>query len=456
MTRVVIIGGGPGGYEAALVARQDGADVIVVEREGLGGSAVLTDVVPSKGLISVGSVLTRFQESVTLGITSTAPATADLAAINERLKKMANTQSRDIGHRLDREGITVIHGTARLLSEHEVEVTVATVREVLEADVILLATGARPRVITSATPDGQRILTWEQLYNLTELPTHLIVVGSGVTGAEFASAYHALGCQVTLVSSRDRVLPGEDSDAATVIENVFIRRGVSVINQARAAAVTNTGDGVEVELADGRTIVGSHCLMAVGSLPNTEELGLAEAGVALDRNGFIEVDRVSRTSARGVYAAGDCTGVLMLASTAAMQGRIAMRHALGGAVTPLDLDTVAANVFTDPEIATVGVTQAQVDAKEVVADCVLLALNTNPRAKMQELHDGFVKLFCVPSTRTVIGGVVVAPNASELIFSITLAVTHKLTVDDVASTFTVYPSLSGSIAEAARRLHTSD
>jgi dihydrolipoamide dehydrogenase len=196
--------------------------------------------------------------------------------------------------------------------------------------------------------------------------------------------------------------------------------------------------------------------MAVGSLPNTEELGLAEAGVALDRNGFIEVDRVSRTSARGVYAAGDCTGVLMLASTAAMQGRIAMRHALGGAVTPLDLDTVAANVFTDPEIATVGVTQAQVDAKEVVADCVLLALNTNPRAKMQELHDGFVKLFCVPSTRTVIGGVVVAPNASELIFSITLAVTHKLTVDDVASTFTVYPSLSGSIAEAARRLHTSD
>jgi dihydrolipoamide dehydrogenase len=456
MTRVVIIGGGPGGYEAALVARQDGAEVFIIERDGLGGSAVLTDVVPSKGLISVGEVLTRFHESVNLGITSTSQATADLAAINERLKKMATTQSRDIGHRLDRDGITVIHGSARLLNDHQVEVSVATAVEILDADVILIATGARPRIIPTAAPDGERIFTWEKLYDLEVLPEHLIVVGSGVTGAEFASAYHALGSEVTLVSSRDRVLPGEDSDAANVIENVFVRRGINVVNGARAAAVRNTGQAVEVELADGRTIVGSHCLMAVGSLPNVEELGLAEAGVELNTQGFIEVDRVSRTSARGVYAAGDCTGVLMLASTAAMQGRIAMRHALGGAVAPLDLDTVAANVFTDPEIATVGVTQAQVDAKEVEADSVLLALNTNPRAKMQELHDGFVKLFCVPSTRTVIGGVVVAPRASELIFSISLAVTHKLTVDDVAATFTVYPSLSGSIAEAARRLHTND
>jgi len=192
--------------------------------------------------------------------------------------------------------------------------------------------------------------------------------------------------------------------------------------------------------------------MAVGSLPNTEDMGLAEAGVDVDDRGYIVVDRVSRTSARGVYAAGDCTGVLMLASVAAMQGRIAMWHALGDAVGPLHKGHVANTVFTTPEIATVGVTQSEVDAGQVLADVVTMPLATNARAKMQEIRHGFVKLFCRPSSRIVIGGVIVGPRASELIHAVALAVDARLTVDQLASTFTVYPSLSGSIAEAARRL----
>lgn len=453
MTKVLIIGGGPGGYEAALVARQLGADVTVVDRDGLGGSAVLTDVVPSKGLISVAEVLTRFRESERLGIDTNAPITVDLAQANERLLRLAAAQSADIQGRLERDGVDIIRGSGTLLSDRLVRVTSADVEQTIEADVILLATGARPRVLDSAQPDGKRILTWEQLYDLDELPQHLIVVGSGVTGAEFASAYHALGSAVTLVSSRDHVLPGQDPDAAQVIEDVFIRRGISVMSSARASSVSTSDTGVAVTLSDGRLVEGSHCLMAVGSLPNTESLGLEAAGVSTNDAGFISVDRVSRTSARGVYAAGDCTGVLMLASTAAMQGRIAMWHALGDAVNPLDLATVAANIFTDPEIASVGVTQAQVDSGEIEADVVMLPLKTNARAKMQEIEDGFIKLYCLPTNHTVVGGVIVAPRASELIYSVALAVTHRLTAEDLAATFTVYPSLSGSIAEAARRLH---
>lgn len=453
MTKVLIIGGGPGGYEAALVARQLGADVTVVDRDGLGGSAVLTDVVPSKGLISVAEVLTRFRESERLGIDTNAPITVDLAQANERLLRLAAAQSADIQGRLERDGVDIIRGSGTLLSDRLVRVTSADVEQTIEADVILLATGARPRVLDSAQPDGKRILTWEQLYDLDELPQHLIVVGSGVTGAEFASAYHALGSAVTLVSSRDHVLPGQDPDAAQVIEDVFIRRGISVMSSARASSVSASDTGVTVTLSDGRLVEGSHCLMAVGSLPNTESLGLEAAGVSTNDAGFISVDRVSRTSARGVYAAGDCTGVLMLASTAAMQGRIAMWHALGDAVNPLDLATVAANIFTDPEIASVGVTQAQVDSGEIEADVVMLPLKTNARAKMQEIEDGFIKLYCLPTNHTVVGGVIVAPRASELIYSVALAVTHRLTAEDLAATFTVYPSLSGSIAEAARRLH---
>jgi dihydrolipoamide dehydrogenase len=301
-------------------------------------------------------------------------------------------------------------------------------------------------------PDGDRILTWRDVYDLAAVPEHLVVVGSGVTGAEFASGYLGLGAAVTLVSSRDRVLPGEDADAATVLEAVFARRGMTVLSRSRASRVERTGDGVVVTLTDGSQVAGSHCLLAVGSVPNTVGIGLEGIGVHLNDGGFIAVDRVSRTSVPGVFAAGDCTGVMMLASVAAMQGRIAMWHVLGEAVAPIRLSTVAATVFTQPEIATVGVTQEAVANGAVDARPLTLPLATNARAKMQGITDGFVKLFARPSTGTVLGGVVVAPRASELILPVSLAVQIGLTVDQLAHSFAVYPSLSGSITEAARQL----
>ena len=463
MTSVVVIGGGPAGYEAALVARQLGAEVVLIERDGIGGSAVLTDCVPSKTLIATADVITKTRESHTLGVlingseSRDAAISVNLSTVNGRVMELANAQSDDIRARLIREGVTCLRGRARLTGPQEVAFAAAEGSgeddRLIAADTILIATGARPRTLPGAPPDGERILTWEQLYGLPELPERLIVVGSGVTGAEFASAYHALGSDVVLVSSRDRVLPGEDPDAAAVLEEVFARRGLEVVGRARAMGAVRTPSGVEVTLADGRVLAGSHVLMAVGSLPNTDDLGLDEAGIDIDSAGFIAVDRVSRTSARGVYAAGDCTGVLMLASVAAMQGRIAMWHALGDAVTPLDRTMVSSTVFTDPEIATVGLTQKDLDDGTIRGDVILLPLATNARAKMQEIDDGFVKIICRRGTRIVAGAVVVGPHASELIHSLTLAVDQRLTVDQLALTFTVYPSLSGSIAEAARRLH---
>jgi pyruvate/2-oxoglutarate dehydrogenase complex dihydrolipoamide dehydrogenase (E3) component len=460
VTRVVIIGGGPGGYEAALVGAQLGADVTIIDRTGLGGSAVLTDCVPSKTLIATAELMTSIQESRELGVRFghvadiDAVATVDLAKINTRVKRLASSQSSDIAGKLDAESVRFIKGSARLDGAETVVVTSDDGEERLDADAILVATGAHPRILDTAPPDGERILTWTQVYDLEELPARLIVIGSGVTGAEFASAYNALGCDVVLVSSRDRVLPGEDADAAEVLEHVLKRRGMTVLGRSRAADVRRTEDGVVVTLSDGSTVEGSHCLVAVGSLPNTEGLGLESANVVTDDAGYITVDRVSRTSARGVYAAGDCTGVLMLASVAAMQGRIAMWHALGDAVKPLDLKTVSSNVFTSPEIATVGWSQQAVDAGEIDARSLTLPLAGNARAKMQGVQDGFVKLFCRPGPGTVVGGVVVGPRASELIHAVSLAVEGGLTVDDMAQAFTVYPSMSGSVAEAARRLHT--
>ena len=461
MNHVVIIGAGPGGYEAALVAAQLGAHVTIVDSDGPGGSAVLTDCVPSKTLIATADLLAVTAEAGSLGIRVHGEAprvgtlSVDMPAINRRVKELAAAQSRDIAARLERDGVHYVRGRGRLESATTVvaETEGGDVR--LDADVVLLATGARPRILAEAQPDGERILTWDQVYGLDRVPERLIVVGSGVTGAEFASAYHALGSDVVLVSSRDRVLPGEDPDAAAVIEQALTGRGMTVLPRSRAVSARRTESGVAVTLADGSEVEGSHVLLALGSVPNTEGLGLDRAGVDVDDRGFIVVDRVSRTSARGVYAAGDCTGVLMLASVAAMQGRIAMWHALGDAVGPLDRSHVSSTVFTTPEIATVGVTQREVDEGLVRADSVLLPLDTNARAKMQDIRHGFVKLFCRPSTRIVIGGVVVGPRASELIHPIAVAVDGRLTVDQLAGTFTVYPSLSGSVAEAARRLHRS-
>jgi NAD(P)H dehydrogenase (quinone) len=460
VTDVVILGGGPGGYEAALVARQLGGEVTLVERRGVGGSAVLTDVVPSKTLIAAAEAMAKIGSAEALGLRLRDSdrrlrdvVAVDMATVNARIRTLARAQSDDIAARLEAEGVRIISGTGRLDGTRAVIATTDSGEERLGADIVLVATGAHPRELDAAKPDGKQILNWTQIYDLTEVPEHLIVVGSGVTGAEFASAYTALGIQVTLVSSRDKVLPGQDADAAEVIQQVFESSGMTVLSRARAIGAEVRGDQVAVRLADGSEVLGSHCLMAVGAIPNTVGIGLEEAGVQLAESGHILVDRVSRTAARGVYAAGDCTHVFALASVAAMQGRIAMWHALGDSVSPLDLRTVSANVFTSPEIATVGISQAEVDAAGMAVASTTLPLGGNARAKMQALEHGFVKVFSLPATGIIIGGVVVAPSASELIHPLSIAVRQKLTVDQLAESFTVYPSLSGSVAEAARRLH---
>jgi pyruvate/2-oxoglutarate dehydrogenase complex dihydrolipoamide dehydrogenase (E3) component len=469
VTHIVVIGGGPAGYEAALVAAQLRAEVTVVERDGLGGACVLSDCVPSKTFIATSETMTILRAAGALGVRAAGARSGaagevavDLPLVHRRVKELALAQSDHVRQRLVGEGVRVVIGTARFAAEqagrasHRVEVAGDGGEESVEADVVLIATGATPRILPGAVPDGERILTWRDVYDLAELPEHLVVVGSGVTGAEFASAYTEMGGRVTLVSSRDRVLPSEDADAADVLEAVFAGRGTEIVKRARAAAVRRTEKGVVVEMEDGRTVEGSHALMTVGSVPNSGGLGLEHVGATLDRGGFVEVDRVSRTGVPGIYAAGDCTGVNMLASVAAMQGRIAMWHALGEAVTPLRLKTVSANVFTHPEIATVGIQQRAIEAGEVPARMVTLPFATNARAKMQDLRQGFVKVFCRPATGVVIGGVVVAPYASELILPITMAVQNRLTVAQVASSFAVYPSFSGSLTEAARQLMVHD
>ncbi len=466
---VAIIGGGPGGYEAAIAAAQLGAEVTVVERAGIGGSAVITDVVPSKTLIATADAAVAISEASDLGVQLFArgkegkplkPEIAiNLGAVNKRLLSLARQQSDDMRASLVEAGVRIISGFGRLDSDNAVVVSTGpkgTDFDRIEADTLLVSTGSSPRTLPSAMPDGERILTWTQLYDMTSLPEHLIVVGSGVTGAEFASAYMNLGAKVTLISSRDQVLPGEDRDAASVLEKVFKRGGMTVLSKSRAEKVERVGDGVVATLADGRTVEGSHCLMAVGSIPNTAGIGLEEAGVQMTESGHIQVNRVARTSVPNIYAAGDCTTFVPLASVASMQGRTAVFHALGDVVIPLEHRRITSNIFTAPEIATIG--WSEQDIADGLVDGVVhkLPLAANPRAKMMGIKDGFVKILARQGSGTVIGGVIVGPRASELIYPIAIAVERRLTVDQLSRVFAVYPSLTGSITDAARAMHIVD
>jgi dihydrolipoamide dehydrogenase len=466
--RIAVLGGGPGGYEAALTGAQLGAEVTLVERAGVGGSAVLTDVVPSKTLIATAEAAMSVGEAADLGVQffsrneagrAVRPEVAvNLGAVNHRLLMLARQQSEDMKAQLVRAGVRIVTGDGRLDGPNRIVVSTGkgksrTDFDEIDADTLVVSVGASPRILPTAKPDGTRIFTWTQLYDLDEVPEHMIVVGSGVTGAEFASAYLALGSNVTLVSSREQVLPGEDADAAQLVGDVFIRNGMQVLNKSRAQSVERQGDGVLVTLSDGRTVEGSHALMAVGSVPNTTGIGLEDAGVQLAESGHIRVNRVARTSMPSIYAAGDCSDFLPLASVASMQGRTAVFHALGDAVQPTELRNVTSNIFTQPEVATVGWSQKQIEDGIAQGEIYKLPLASNPRAKMIGLKDGFVKIFARTGSGTVIGGVVVAPKASDLILPIALAVEHRLTVDQLARAFSVYPSLSGAITDAARAMH---
>ncbi|HWB72601.1 MAG TPA: NAD(P)H-quinone dehydrogenase [Egibacteraceae bacterium] len=459
--RIVIVGGGPGGYEAALVAADAGADVTLVSREGLGGNSVLWDCVPSKALVVSAEAMGWLQSAHRLGVRSSsevdiaARAAVDMAAVMDRVQGLAHDQSADVTRKVEKAGVRVVEGVGRLVGRDAVEVEdAAGTTTVLAADVVLVATGSRPRLLSFFHPDGERVFTSRELFGLRALPERLVVVGSGATGAEYAHAFARFGSEVHLISSRDRVLPGEDADAAAVVEASFERWGTVIHRGRRAVDLQLGGDGLRVALDDGDWVEASHALFCVGMVPSSQRLGLEAAGVALEAGGAIPVDGVSRTNVPTIYAAGDVTGRMMLASVAAMQGRNAMWHALGQAVAPLRWDAVAACIFTDPEIATVGVDGT--DADHLPVRTVSLTFAGNARAKMAETTAGFVKLRAIEGSGTILGATVVATRASELILPLAVAVQNRLTAAQLAHSFSIYPSMAGSVQEAARLLMGAD
>lgn len=448
--RLVIIGGGPGGNTAATVAATLGADVTIVERDIVGGAAHLWDCIPSKAMIATGGELSELARARTMGLD--AHGKLDVPALRERVASIESRLQASVRGLLESQRVRLLHGTGRLAGPHTVVAETADGTEELEADFVILATGSRPRVPEWVAIDGERVLTTRQAYPPPQIPEHLCVVGSGVTGVEFTHMFSALGSQVTLVVSRQQVLPGKDPEVAAVLEDEFLGRGVKLLKGARASGITRDGDTVHVACDDGRSVNASHVVLAIGSVPNSEELGLEAAGVVVAENGTIPINHHCQSNLGHVYAAGDLSGKLPLSSVAAMQGRKIAEHLMGLHTLEhrhLDYDKAASAIFTEPEIADVGLAEAEAFASGRKIRVTKVPFSANAQALIKGDPRGFVKIISDPATGVVLGGSIVGRSAAELISVVAVAVTNTLKVSDIVDSLLVHPAMAESLAEAA-------
>ena len=449
-TRLVIIGGGPAGNTCATVAATLGAEVTLIERDVIGGAAHLWDCIPSKALIATGGELSELRRARLMGIQ--ASGELDIEALRERVRSIETRLHTSIRDQLESQGVHLLAGTARFKGTHEIVVDTGTGLEEIDADVVLVATGSRPRIPEWAPIDGERVLTTRQAYPPPQIPEHMVVVGSGVTGVEFTHMFRALGSEVTLVVSRQQVLPLKDPEVAAVLEDAFLERGVKLLKGARAGAVERLPDGVRVSCDDGRVVDASHVVLAVGSIPNTEDLGLDVAGVDVDAGGYVTVNHNCLSNVPHIYAAGDVSGKLPLSSVASMQGRKIAEHLMGLHNRPhrhLDYDKAASAIFTEPEIADVGLAEAEAFAVGRKIRVTKVPFSTNAKSLIKGDPRGFVKIISDPATGVVLGGSIVGRAAAELVSVLAVAVTNNLKVGDILDSLLVHPALSESLAEAS-------
>jgi dihydrolipoamide dehydrogenase len=448
--RFVIIGGGPAGNTAATHAARLGAQVTMIEKDVVGGAAHLWDCIPSKSMIATGGSLARFGKAEGMGL-SRMSAQLDLEALTTRIRSIEERLERSTRELLESQGVRLISGTGRLVGPNQVVAEGIDGTVEIEADAILLSTGSRPRIPEWAPVDGKRVLTTRDAYPPPEMPGHLVVVGSGVTGVEFVHMFRSFGSEVTLIVSRQQVLPQKDPEVAAALEDDFIARGVRLYKGARATGIDVDDDGVTVLCDDGRQARGSHALLAIGSIPNSEELGLDAAGVHQD-GGYVVVDRNCQSSVPHIYAAGDLSGKLPLSSVASMQGRKIAEHAMGsssGSGRDIDYEKAASAIFTVPEIADVGLAEADAFAEGRKIRVTKVPFSANAKALIENDVRGFVKIVSDPATGVILGGSIVGRRAAELISVIALAVTAGLKVQDIHDTLLVHPTLAEAISDAA-------
>ena len=454
--RFVIVGGGPAGNTAATYAARLGAQVTMIERDVIGGAAHLWDCIPSKTMIATGGAMSFSRRIHGMGLEQANPE-VDVEGLISRIEGIKSHLQQSTTTLLESQGVRLIRGVARFAGTNALTVDTAEGTEQLGFDCALVSTGSKPRVPDWCFPDGDRILTTRDCYPPKDFPKSVTVVGSGVTGVEFVHMFSSFGAAVTLVVSRQQVLPGKDPEVAAVLEEDFLSRGVRLLKGARATSIERTvddeyGDHVLIRCDDGRSVRSTHAVLAIGSVPNTDGLGLEHAGVEVDGGGYVPINHHCVTTMPHIYAAGDVSGKLPLSSVAAMQGRKVAEHVMGLHTREhrhLDYDKAASAIFTEPEIADVGLAEAEAFAVGRKIRVTKVPFSATPKALINNDSRGFVKIISDPATGVVLGGSIVGRHAAELISVIALAVTANLKVSDIVESLLVHPALAEAIVDAA-------
>jgi dihydrolipoamide dehydrogenase len=453
---VTVIGGGPGGYAAAIRAAQLGLKAVVVESEELGGICLNWGCIPSKAILRSAEVLTLFKHAKDFGI-SADNITADYGAAIDRCLKIVNTQTRGVGFLMRKNKIDVVRGRGKLVGKDRVAVSGgADGDKELRSKNVIIATGSRVRPLAGVTVDGKQIVSAKEIWGVKTLPKSILIIGAGAIGLEFATVYSGYGVDVTVVEFLPRVLPLEDEEMSAELAKLFTRRGIKIMTSTKVDGTEVKGDKVAVRLSpapggqgQAQTVEVERVLLAAGFQPNSDNLGLEDLGVATNR-GFITVDEQMRTNVPGIYAIGDVVGKIPLAHTAYAQAEMVAEVIAGHPTHPLDYDAIPRCTYTSPQVAAIGKTEAQ--AREGGREVNVGKFPFRPNGKAQALGelDGQVKIVADAQTGEILGVHMIGPDVTEMIAEFALARTLEATPTEVAYAVHPHPTLSEVIAEAAR------
>ena len=445
---LVVIGSGPGGYVAAIRAAQLGLAVTVVEKDALlGGTCLHRGCIPTKALLHTADLLEEARHGGEFGVACAEPK-LDLGRAHQHKQKVVRKNAKGIESLFRKHKIETVRGRGRLDGARRVVVEADGGERAIDTRHVLLATGSAVRGLPFLPFDGERVLSSDHILELASVPARLAILGAGAVGVEFASMFAAFGSKVTLIEMLPRVLPLEDEEISAALEKALAKRGIEILTSTGATGAQVGAASVVLELAS-RSIEADVVLVAVGRRPVTEELGLEAAGVELER-GFVKVDRFMRTATSGVYAIGDIVATPQLAHLASAEGILAVEHIAGLEPRPIDYDQVPSCTYSDPEVASVGLTEARARERGWEVATGRFPFIASGKAAILGRADGFVKVVRETRHDQLLGVHVIGPRATELIGEAGMALRLESTVEDLERAIHPHPTLSEAMMEAAR------
>ena len=454
---VVVLGGGPGGYVAAIRASQLGQKTALIESEALGGVCLNWGCIPSKALLKNAEVVNTLQRGKEFGF-AFENLTLDFTVAYQRSRQVSERLVKGIGSLMRKNKIDVFEGRGVLRSAGEIDVTLNKGgSEVVKAKHIILATGARARGLPGLELDGERIMGYRQAIVQQQAPKRALIVGAGPIGMEFAYVWRSYGAEVTVIEMLPQVLPLEDDEVSAEVAKAFKKMGVNVLTSTRTEGAERAGDGVTVKVKHvdsgaESSLEADLMLVATGVLPNSANIGLESVGVKVNRGGFVEVDEYLRTNVPGIYAIGDLTGKLALAHVASAQGIVAVEHIAGHETTPLSDEKytdMPRCTYCNPQVASLGLTEKQARAKGLEIKVGKFPFIANGKALGLGEREGFVKIIADAKYGEILGAHLVGPEVTELLPELVLAKTWELTPEEIARSVHAHPTLSEVIMEAS-------